>query len=139
MSELNANTEVFELLSNPISGDNPLLQILKSDNDEINSFRKRITKYARESPSPPSRVSCVRVVCCVLCVCVSCISVSYTRFLPLHSRVRRAVLKEREALVRQLSEAHSNSKYDTSFLPQYRCDFGVRVVNNYNYNYISLN
>lgn len=78
MSELNANTEVFELLSNPISGDNPLLQILKSDNDEINSFRKRITK------------------------------------------VRRAVLKEREALVRQLSEAHSNSKYDTSFLPQYR-------------------
>jgi hypothetical protein len=78
MSELNANTEVFELLSNPISGDNPLLQILKSDNDEINSFRKRITK------------------------------------------VRRAVLKEREVIVRQLSAAHSNSKYDTSFLPQYR-------------------
>lgn len=44
MSELNANTEVFELLTNPISGDNPLIHILKSDNDEINSFRKRITK-----------------------------------------------------------------------------------------------
>jgi hypothetical protein len=38
------------------------------------------------------------------------------------------VLKEREALVRQLSEAHSNSKYDTSFLPQYRCDFGVPLI-----------
>ncbi len=49
------------------------------------------------------------------------------------------MLKEREALVRQLSEAHSNSKYDTSFLPQYRCDLSVRVVNDYNYDYNSLN
>jgi hypothetical protein len=68
MSELNANTEVFELLSNPISGDNPLLQILKSDNDEINSFRKRITKYARESLSPSCHV-CVSCVSCVVCGC----------------------------------------------------------------------
>lgn len=50
MSELNANTEMFELLANPISGDNPLQDILKSDNDEVISFRKRITKCA---PPPP--------------------------------------------------------------------------------------
>lgn len=78
MSELNANTEMFELLANPISGDNPLQDILKSDNDEVISFRKRITK------------------------------------------VRRAVLKEREEVIRKAAQAQGESKYDTSFLPQYR-------------------
>jgi hypothetical protein len=109
MSELNANTEVFELLSNPISGDNPLLQILKSDNDEINSFRKRITKYA-------------------LVIWPRSMSTRLLTFRHWLRRVRRAVLKEREVIVRQLSAAHSNSKYDTSFLPQYRYEHSVRLV-----------